>query len=255
MNKSKTATDSGLLIGTRPIIEAIQAGKQIDKVFIQKGLQGEVFNELWQLVREHDIYFQKVPVEKLNRITRKNHQGVVAFASVVDFQNLDEIVARAFESGEDPLLIMLDRVTDVRNFGAISRTAECTGAHGIIIPMRNSAPVNFDAMKTSAGALNHLPVCREKNLKESINFLKNSGFKVIGVSEKAQDLVYGSDLSGPACLIMGSEEDGISPEYLKMCTHHVKLPMRGKIESLNVSVATGALLYEVLRQRNTNVSP
>jgi len=249
MSKSKTATDSGLLIGTRPIIEAIQAGKQIDKVFVQKGLKGEVFNELWQLIREHDIFFQKVPVEKLNRITRKNHQGVVAFASVVDFQNLEEIVTRAFESGEDPLLIMLDRITDVRNFGAISRTAECTGAHGIIIPTRNSAPVNFDAMKTSAGALNHLPVCREKNLKESIDFLKNSGFQVIGVSEKAEDLVYAAELTGPACLIMGSEEDGISPEYLKMCTHHVKLPMHGNIESLNVSVATGAVLYEALRQR------
>ncbi len=249
MNKSKTATGKDLLIGTRPVLEALQAGKEIDKIFIQKGLQSQTFSELWPLIQEHEVTYQYVPVEKLNRITRKNHQGVVAFTAAVNFHKLEEIVARAYENGEDPLLLMLDRVTDVRNFGAISRTAECVGAHGIVIPTRNSAPVNFDALKTSAGALNYIPVCREKNLKESIEFLKNSGIKVIACTEKAENLVYHSDLSGPACILMGSEENGISPEYLKLVTHSVKLPMHGNIGSLNVSVATGAILYELLRQR------
>lgn len=251
MNKSKASTGKDLLIGTRPVIEALEAGKEIDKIMIQKGLKSHTFQELWPLIKENDTPFQYVPIEKLNRITRKNHQGVIAFTAAVTFQNLEEIVTRCFENGEDPLILMLDRVTDVRNFGAICRTAECTGVHAVVVPTRHSAPVNFDALKTSAGALSHIAVCREPNLKETISFLKNSGLKIIGCTEKAEDLLYESDLSGPACLIMGSEEDGISPEYLKMCTATVKLPIKGKIGSLNVSVATGALLYEVLRQNLT----
>lgn len=253
MNRtSPTITPLGkdLLIGTRPLIEAIQAGKQIDKVLIQKGLKGSTFQELFPLLKEHDIQQQSVPIEKLNRITKKNHQGVIAFVSPVDFVSVEEVVARTYEAGEDPLLMILDRVTDVRNFGAIARTAECTGVQGIIVPTRGSAPVNFDALKTSAGALNHISICKEDNLKETINYLKNSGLTVVACSEKGQDTAYQVDLKGPLAIIMGSEENGVSPEYLKLCDKVVQLPMKGKIGSLNVSVAAGALLFEVLRQNN-----
>lgn len=245
---TKTATGKDFLIGTRPVIEAIESGKQIDKVFIQKGLRSNTFLELLPLLKSHDIQYQSVPIEKLNRITRKNHQGVIAFVSPVDFVGIDEVIARAFEAGEDPFLIILDRVTDVRNFGAISRTAECVGAHGIVIPTRGSAPVNFDALKTSAGALNHISISKESNLKNTIESLKNSGLKVVGCSEKGEKLAFHEDLTGPIAVIMGSEENGISPEYLKLCDAVVKLPMKGKIGSLNVSVAAGALLFEILRQ-------
>lgn len=250
MNRTKTGTTSDLLIGTRPLLEALNSGREIDKIFIQKGLNSPTFKELWPEIKNREIPYQYVPVEKLNRISRKNHQGVIAFAAAVQFSELSEVIARCYEKGEDPLILMLDRVTDVRNFGAICRTAECTGVHAVVIPTRNSAPVNEDALKTSAGALNHLAVCREKNLKESLAMLKNSGLKLIGCTEKGADVAFEADLRGPSCLIMGSEEDGVSNEYLKLCDKIVKLPMLGQIGSLNVSVATGALLYEVIRQRN-----
>lgn len=240
---------SELLIGTRPLIEAIEAGKTIDKVFIQKGLKGDTSKELWNLIRTHSITYSQVPVEKLNRITRKNHQGVVAFTSAVVFQNLGEIVTRIYEQGETPLILILDRLTDVRNFGAICRTAECTGVHAVVIPSRGSAPVNYDALKTSAGALHHLAICKEDNLKESIRFLQESGLSVFAVSEKAEKLVFQTNLHGPTALIMGSEEDGVSPEYIKLSNGALKLPMFGKIGSLNVSVAAGAVLYDAVRQR------
>ena len=252
MNNSKANTGKDLLIGTRPVLEAIEAGKEIDTILIQKGLKSQTFQELWPVILKHKTPYKHVPIEKLNRITRKNHQGVIAFTSSVTFSNIEEIVARCFENGEDPLILMLDRVTDVRNFGAICRTAECTGVHAVVVPTRGSAPVNFDALKTSAGALNHIAVCREEKLKETITFLKNSGLKMIACTEKTDDLLYDTDLSGPACIIMGSEEDGVSPAYLEMCTASVKLPMKGKIGSLNVSVAAGALLYEVVRQRGNS---
>jgi 23S rRNA (guanosine2251-2'-O)-methyltransferase len=242
--------NNGLLIGIRPIIEAIEAGKHIDKIFIQKGLKSEAYKELSNLIHTYKILSIHVPIEKLNRITRKNHQGVIAFAAAVEFQNLGETVTRVFEQGANPLFLILDRVTDVRNFGAICRTAECTGAQAVIIPARGSAPVNYDALKTSAGALHHLSICREHNLKETISFLQQSGVKVFAVSEKTDDLLYtNANLHEPIALIMGSEEDGVSPEYLKMCDGRLKLPMFGKIGSLNVSVAAGAVLYEIVRQR------
>lgn len=238
-----------LLIGTRPLLEAIEAGKSIDKVFIQKGLKGNVFKELKELIKQHNIIFSQVPVEKLNRITRKNHQGVVAFTSAVVFQNLSEIITRVYEKGENPLVLILDRITDVRNFGAICRTAECTGVHAVVIPSRGSAPVNYDALKTSAGALHHLAICKEDNLKESIKLLQNNGLQVLAISEKADKLVFENTLHTPTALIMGSEEDGVSPEYQKLSDGALKLPMFGKIGSLNVSVAAGAVLYDVVRQR------
>ena len=249
MNRTKTGTTSDLLIGTRPLLEALNSGREIDKILIQKGLNSPTFKELWPEIKRLDIPFQYVPVEKLNRISRKNHQGVIAFAAAVTFSNLPEVITRCYEKGEDPLILILDRITDVRNFGAICRTAECTGVHAVVIPTRNSAPVNADALKTSAGALNHLPVCREKNLKDTLKLLKDYGIKIFGCTEKAEKTIYESNVSGPCCLIMGSEEDGVSPEYLKLCDDSIKLPMLGKIGSLNVSVATGALLYEVIRQR------
>ena len=249
MNRSKTGTTKDLLIGTRPLLEALNSGREIDKIMIQKGLNSPTFKELWPEIKRLDIPYQYVPIEKLNRISRKNHQGVIAFAAAVSFSNLSEVVTRCYEKGEDPLILVLDRITDVRNFGAICRTAECAGVHAVVVPTRNSAPVNLDALKTSAGALNHIPVCREKNLKESLKELSNFGIRIIGCTEKAEQSVYQKELSGPCCLIMGSEEDGVSAEYLKLCDDSVKLPMHGKIGSLNVSVATGAILYEVIRQR------
>ncbi len=251
---TKTTTDKDFLIGTRPVIEAIEAGKQIDKIFVQKGLKSQTFQQLQPLIKKHGIIYQSVPIEKLNRITKKNHQGIIAFVSPVTFQSIDEIIARSFEEGEDPFILILDRITDVRNFGAICRTAECTGVQAVVVPTRGGAPVNYDALKTSAGALNHLAICKEENLKNTIAFLKNSGLKVVGCTEKAENTLYHEDLSGPLAIIMGSEENGISPEYLKLCDFSVKLPMKGKIGSLNVSVATGAILYEAIRQKETALS-
>lgn len=239
------------LYGTRVIIEAIQAGKEIDKLFIQNDLKNDLIKELITIARAHQVPVLKVPVEKVNRITRKNHQGAVAFLSAVQYASLDNIISEAYQRGESPLLLILDRVTDVRNFGAIARSAECVGAHGIVIPSRGSAQINSDAMKTSAGALNYIPVCRTDNLKTTIKEIQANGINVIACTEKSDDLIYHHDFTVPTALIMGSEEDGISEEYLKLANGRGKLPIQGKIESLNVSAATTVVLYEALRQRNS----
>ncbi|MCZ2247904.1 MAG: 23S rRNA (guanosine(2251)-2'-O)-methyltransferase RlmB [Bacteroidia bacterium] len=249
--KKNNDTDTDLLIyGTRPIIEAIQSGKEIQKLFIQDGFKSDLIKELIQLAKTHKVYYQFVPVEKLNRLTKQNHQGVVAFLSEISFAPIESILASIYDKGEVPLLLMLDKVTDVRNFGAIARTAECCGVNAIIIPVRGSAPVNADAIKTSAGALHKIPVCRSMNLKETIQELKAAGIQVVACTEKAQQNYTSINMEVPVCIIMGSEEEGISPEYLKMADHKVKLPMKGNIASLNVSVACGVILYEVIRQRN-----
>ena len=237
------------IFGLRPIIEAIQAGKEIDTLFIQKGLKNELFQELWQLVRAYKVNYKHVPVEKLNRLTRKNHQGVFAFISPINFHNTDNVVQDVFEKGENPLFLILDRVTDVRNFGAIVRTAECCGVQAVIVPEKGSAAINGDALKTSAGALHNIPICREFNLKATIEYLKNCGLQIVGCTEKTNDMIYQPDFSVPTAIIMGSEEDGISQEYLKLCDHKAKIPMNGKIGSLNVSVSAGVILYEAVRQR------
>ena len=237
------------IYGSRAIIEAINAGKEIDKLLLQKDVKNELTTELLIAARDFNIPVQKVPIEKLNRITRKNHQGAVAFVSSVVYASLDNIISEAYSKGEVPLLIVLDRITDVRNFGAIARTAECVGAHGIVIPSRGSAQVGSDAMKTSAGALNFIPVCRADNLKITLREIRDNGITVLACTEKASDLVYQHDLTVPIALLMGSEEDGISPEYLKLADQLCKLPIKGNIESLNVSVATSVVLYEVVRQR------
>ncbi len=237
------------IFGLRPIIEAIQAGKEIDTLFIQKGLKNELFQELWQLVRARKVNYKHVPVEKLNRLTRKNHQGVFAFISPINFHKTDNIIQDVFEKGENPLFLVLDRVTDVRNFGAIVRTAECSGVQAIIVPEKGSAAINGDALKTSAGALHNIPICREFNLKATIEYLKNCGLQIVGCTEKTEEKIYQLNFNLPTAIILGSEEDGISTEYLKLCDYKAKIPMNGTIGSLNVSVSAGVILYEAVRQR------
>ena len=195
------------------------------------------------------ISVSKVPVEKLNRFTRKNHQGVVAFVSPIDFVKLHHIVANSYEGGFAPLVLVLDRITDVRNFGAICRTAECAGVNGIVIPSKGGAMINSDAVKTSAGALNYLSICKEDNLIASVQYLKDSGFQVVACTEKTDDLVYSAEMDIPTAIVMGSEEDGISQELLNLADQQVKIPLSGNIDSLNVSVAAGIVLYECVRQR------
>jgi len=240
-----------IIYGTRAIIEAIKSGKEIDKVLIKKGIRNALFIELQELLDEYKIPLQNVPIEKLNRITSKNHQGSIAFISPVTYQDVEQIIPMIYEEGKTPLIIVLDSVTDVRNLGAIARTAECTGAHAIVIPDRGSAQINADAIKSSAGALNLIPVCRSSNLKDTLDFLKASGLKIIAATEKATDNYTAIDCSGPVAIIMGSEERGVSDEYLKRADHHVQIPILGEIESLNVSIATAVMLYEVIRQRNS----
>lgn len=241
---------NNFIFGTRTVLEAIDAGKEIEKVFIQKGLQNDLIKELISKMKSLKIPFSQVPLEKLNRLTKKNHQGVICFISPIQFSSLDHIIESAYSSAKDPFLVILDRITDVRNFGAIARTMECVGADALVIQSRGNALIGGDAMKTSAGALNILPICREENLKECIKNLRASGITIVGCTEKTDKLIYEADLNGPLAIILGSEEDGISPEYLKLCDHLVKIPMAGKIESLNVSVSAGIILYESLRQRS-----
>jgi len=244
--------EKNYIFGIRAIIEAVEAGKTIDKLFIQKGLHNDLFAELWKLVREKRINYKHVPLEKINRLTRKNHQGVFAFISPIDFHNIEDVIPKLYEEGKNPLVLVLDRITDVRNFGAIARTAECAGVDTILIPEQNAAAINADAIKTSAGALHKVTVCRTWNLKLALQFMKDSGIQLIGCTEKTQDDMYKADYTTPSAIIIGSEEDGVSPEFLKMCDARAKIPMNGKIASLNVSVATGVILYEAIRQRNEN---
>ena len=235
--------------GIRAVIEAIQSGKEIDKLLIKKDINGELISELFALVKEMHIPVQRVPIEKINRITRKNHQGVIAFLSAVTYYKLDDVVPVFYEEGLNPFVVVLDGITDVRNFGAIARTCDCAGVNAIVIPEKNSVSVNADAVKTSAGALNYVPVCREKNLVNAVKTLHNSGYKVIGASEKSSVNYTKVDYTGPVALILGAEDKGISKDLLKLCDNFVSIPEFGNINSLNVSVAGGVMMYEVVRQR------
>tara|TARA_B100000900_G_scaffold171307_1_gene145584 strand:- start:226 stop:966 length:741 start_codon:yes stop_codon:yes gene_type:complete len=237
------------VFGIRPIIEVIKSGKTIDKLFIQKGLHNESFAILWKLVRENRINYKHVPIEKLNRLTTKNHQGVFAFISPIDFHSIEDIVPSLYEEGKIPLILVLDRITDVRNFGAITRTADCSNVDCIIIPEQNSAAINSDAMKTSSGALSNVKICRVWNLKMTLQMLKDSGIQIISCTEKTNNEIYNINYQIPTAVILGSEENGISNEYLKLSNEKVKVPILGNIESLNVSVACGVILYEIVRQR------
>ena len=240
---------SQVVFGIRAVIEAIESGKQVDKVLMKKDLGGELARELLSVTREYNVPVQRVPVERINKVTRKNHQGVIAFMAAVDYYHVDDIVPALYDEGINPLVVVLDGVTDVRNFGAIARTCECAGVNCIVIPERNSVSVNADAVKTSAGALNYLPVCRERNLVKAVQYLRGSGFKVMGASEKT-DLNYTkADFTGPVAIVLGAEDTGISTDVLKLCDTLVAIPEFGQINSLNVSVAGGIMIYEVVRQR------
>lgn len=240
---------SQVVFGIRAVIEAIESGKQVDKVLMKKDLGGELARELLSVTSEYNVPVQRVPVERINKVTRKNHQGVIAFMAAVDYYHVDDIVPALYDEGINPLVVVLDGVTDVRNFGAIARTCECAGVNCIVIPERNSVSVNADAVKTSAGALNYLPVCRERNLVKAVHYLRDSGFKVMGASEKT-DLNYTkADFTGPVAIVLGAEDTGISTDVLKLCDTLVAIPEFGQINSLNVSVAGGIMIYEVVRQR------
>jgi 23S rRNA (guanosine2251-2'-O)-methyltransferase len=238
-----------MIYGTRAVIEAIRASRDIESILIEKGLRNELINELINEARKFNVPFSFVPEQKLAGLSNKNHQGVIALLSTVQFQSLENIVHSVFSDGGEPFILILDRVTDVRNFGAIVRTAETAGVHAILIPEKGSAPISADAMKTSAGALNYVPVCRTKNLKQTLKELKNSGLKIVACTERGADIIFKTDLTGPLGLIFGSEEDGVSPELLKDADHLAKIPMVGQIHSLNVSVAAGIALYEAVRQK------
>jgi 23S rRNA (guanosine2251-2'-O)-methyltransferase len=237
------------IFGLRPVIEAIKAGKQIDRLLIKQGLQGPLYHELMTEVRKNNIVYQIVPVERIEIVTRKNHQGILAWLSVIEYQQIGNLLPMVYEQGADPLIIILDGVSDVRNFGAIVRSAECLGAHGIVIPEKGSARITADAVKTSAGALHSFPVCREKSIVKTVEFLKESGLKIICADEKSGENVSEVSLTGPVALVMGSEDKGISRELLSLSDNLVRIPMTGHTGSLNVSVATGILLYELIRQR------
>ncbi len=239
-----------MIFGIRAVIEAVQAGKEIDKILVKKDLQSELAKELFAAIRHLRIPVQKVPVERLNRITKKNHQGVVAFVAAVAYERAEYLVPFLFEQGKIPLFIMLDGVTDVRNFGAIARTCECAGVDAVIIPSQGSVTVNADAIKTSAGALHSLPVCREQSLSQTIRFLKESGFHIVAATEKGDNNYTEADYTVPTCIVMGAEDKGVSQTHLSLCDEWVKIPLYGKIESLNVSVAAGILIYEAVKQRN-----
>lgn len=247
-NKEKFKQD--MIYGIRPVIEAIDSGKEAEKVFIQKGLRGDTIGELMKMLRERSIPYQFVPVEKLNRLTRKNHQGVVANISPVVFYNIEDVLPGIYEEGKTPFILILDRITDVRNFGAILRTAECTGVDAVVIPSKNTAQLNSDTIKSSAGAIFKIPICRSDNLKTTIEFLKQSGLKMVAATEKAEKIHFKADFTEPLGIILGSEGEGISGEYLKKADLEIKIPIKGEIDSLNVSVAASVLMYEVVRQRD-----
>ena len=240
------------IFGIRAIIEAIKSGKTIDKVFLQKGSRGELFQELEHLVRTEGINSSYVPIEKLNRLSRGNHQGAVAHISPIEFHDIDDLVMNTIDSGTTPLFLLLDQLSDVRNFGAIVRTAECPGVSGIIIQKKGGAPINGDTIKTSAGAIFKIPICKVDHIKDAVYHLQSSGIKVIAATEKAEDTIYNVSLKVPCAIIMGAEGRGITPSVLKAVDEHAKLPIFGDIESLNVSVACGAILYEAVRQRMTD---
>ena len=240
---------SEMIFGVRAVIEAIQAGKEIDKILVKKDIQSDLSKELFAALKGLLIPVQRVPVERINRITRKNHQGVVAFISSVTYQKTEDLVPFLFEQGKNPFFVMLDGITDVRNFGAIARTCECAGVDAIVIPAKGSVSVNADAIKTSAGALHVLPVCKEKSINQAIRFLQQSGVKVFAASEKAAENYTAVKYEGPVAIVMGAEDTGVSPENLRICDNMVKIPQFGTIGSLNVSVATSILVYEVVRQR------
>jgi len=237
------------IFGTRAVMEAIRSGREIEKIYVQAGLSNDLIKELISEAKERKVPYSFIPVQKLNHLGSKNHQGVVCILAAIQYQKVEDIVDKCYSEGKDPFLLVLDRITDVRNFGAIARTAECAGVDAIIIPEKGSAPIGPDSIKTSSGALNHLPVCRATDMKKLVKQLQDNGIKVIACTEKTNSDIYSADFKSPVAIIMGSEEDGISPELLKAADQLVKIPLKGKVGSLNVSVAAGIAIYEAIRQK------
>jgi 23S rRNA (guanosine2251-2'-O)-methyltransferase len=242
---------SSMIFGIHPVNEAIRSGKQIDKVLLKQGFKNEMVPGLFPAMREQNIPFQYVPAEKLNRLTGKNHQGIIALVSEVEYTDMEKLIPMLFEEGKVPAVALLDGITDVRNLGAIARSAECAGFHAIIIPSKGSAQINAEAIKTSAGALNTLPVCRVVSLPDAVKFLHDCGFQIVAATEKAEQDLYKADLREPVAVIMGSEDTGIDPRLLRMSDILVKIPLFGSIQSLNVSAAASVVFYEMVRQRRT----
>lgn len=238
-----------MVFGIRAVQEAIAAGKNIEKVLIKKGLQGSLFQKFLEVVRENNIPFQFVPIEKLNRTTRKNHQGVIALMAPITYQDIEQVLPMIYDEGKDPFILVLDHITDTRNFGAIARTAECAGVHAIVIPDTGAAAITADAIKTSAGALHSIPVCRVKSLISSVEFLKGSGLKIVSATEKGAEDYNQVNYRGPIALVMGAEDKGVHPKILDASDIKSRIPIMGEIESLNVSVAAGILMYEILKVR------
>ncbi len=245
----KREDDADIIYGVRSVIEAVRAERPINKILIQRGMNKELFKELKEELANKTYNLQFVPIHKLNRMTQGNHQGVVAQVSPIRYQKIEPIITQLFEKGEVPLILILDRLTDVRNFGAIARTAECTNVHVIVIPNKDSVSVTSDAVKTSAGALNKIPVCKVDDLSSVIHYLKESGVQIVSSTEKTKNLVFNVDMTLPTAIVMGSEEDGVSTKILADTDVKAKIPMSGTIESLNVSVSAGIMLYESVRQR------
>lgn len=238
-----------MIYGTHAILEALQDCKPIDQILIKKQSDNEQIREIIYLARKQNVTIKSVPIEKLNKITRKAHQGIIAFISPIEFQDIEQIVPALYEKGENPFLVILDQVCDVRNFGAITRTCECMGVHAIIIPQKGAAQIGADAVKTSAGALFKIPICKVHSLKGAINYLQESGIQVICAAEKFSENCYDADLTKPLALVFGAEEDGIENSIIEMANSCIKIPMTGEISSLNVSAATAMCVYEVCRQR------
>lgn len=239
-----------IFYGLHPVLEAIGAGKQIDRVYMQDGLKHDLAMQVRAACKANQIFINFVPAARIESLAReKTHQGVVAISTEMEYPSLEDVLTQVQESGEVPLLVLLDRVTDVRNLGAIVRTMDAMGAHALIVPLQGSARINSEAIKASAGALYHVPVCREKNLRDTLFFLKEAGVRLIACHEKAEGSLAQEDFSGPCCLIFGSESEGILSALLKLCDQQVFIPMKGKIGSLNVSVAAGMCLYEAMSQR------
>lgn len=237
-----------IIFGLRPIVEALESGRDVEKVYVRKGAEGQLLTELKELCRRKGVAVQEVPVEKLNRLTRGNHQGAVATMAMIGYVALEDIL-EGVPADETPLIVVLDWVTDVRNFGAIARSAECAGAHGLIVSLKNAAPVNADAMKTSAGALARIPVCRVGSVRNAIKTLQTEGLQAVAATEKATTVLFDADMTRPTVVVMGSEDEGISKEILKLCDAQVAIPLVGAVESLNVSAAAAVILFEAVRQR------
>lgn len=238
-----------MIFGIHAIMEALQAGDQIDHIYVKRESNSELMKDLVAALGEHRVPIRRVPIEKLNRLTKRNHQGIIAVKAATHYYRLEQVIPTLYEVGREPFIVLLDGITDVRNFGAIARTCECTGVDAIVILEQNSVSVTADAVKTSAGALSRIAVCRETSLESAIDYLKSSGLKLIGATEKSSDLMYDTPLTGPIALVMGAEDTGLSEYSLSHCDHLVRIPLYGEIGSLNVSVATGVLLYEIIRQK------